>query len=847
MRKIAFSTMTVAIAMLLLLTIAAPFALPSANAQHTKATYAHIGAMPNPVGIGQQVLLWLGISDPLALETHGWEGLTITVTKPNNTTEILGPFRTDSTGSTGTIYVPDMVGNYTLQTHFPAQSYTWPPGSPRAPFIGTATYLESNSEIITLVVQEQPVQYYPGVPLPSEYWTRPIDAQLREWYQISANWVAIPMNFYAPFNDDAPETAHVLWSKPLTLGGLAGGSMGDHAFIEGDAYQGMWANSVIIGGILYYNRFQLGFQGGIGSQGIMAVDLRTGEEIWFRNNTRLDFGQTVYWDSFNMHGVYPYVWEVVRDIAPGIAGTGRTWQAFDAYTGEYVYTIANVPAGASFYGQKGEILKYVINTAQGWIALFNTTKATSLEGWTVEQIMAEIRPMATDRARAEFAYGSWIPFNRTINGADPRSYSWNVSIPRGLPGAIMASLPDRVIGSNIGTLVTLAPDPLRMWGISTAPETRGQVLFNVTWPLPPGNFTMAFGAASPDDGVFVLRSKDTRQWWGFSLDTGQLLWGPTERQVQLDIFDVIAGVAYGKLFSTGMGGVTYAYDIKTGALIWKHEAVDPYSEILWSNNWPMRILFITDGKIYIGHEEHSPVDPKPRGAPFYCLDAETGEVVWSISGAFRQNHWGGRAIIGDSIMATFDTYDNQIYAVGKGPTALKVAAPSRTSTLGGNILITGTVMDVSAGTKSSGLMARFPNGVPAVSDESMSDWMLYVYKQFPRPTNVTGVDVTFSVLDPNGNMFTIGTVTSDSEGEFSYMFTPEISGKHTIMASFTGSGAYWPSHAQTTFEVVEAGDGTPGPTPTDTASMTDAYVIGSAIAIILAIAIVGALLLRRRP
>jgi outer membrane protein assembly factor BamB len=83
---------------------------------------------------------------------------------------------------------------------------------------------------------------------------------------------------------------------------------------------------------------------------------------------------------------------------------------------------------------------------------------------------------------------------------------------------------------------------------------------------------------------------------------------------------------------------------------------------LWINNWPIRILFITDGKIYIGHEEHSPVDSKSRGAPFFCLNADTGEVIWSIEGASRQNYWGGRAIIGDSIIATMDTYDQQIYA-----------------------------------------------------------------------------------------------------------------------------------------------------------------------------------------
>ena len=54
-------------------------------------------------------------------------------------------------------------------------------------------------------------------------------------------------------------------------------------------------------------------------------------------------------------------------------------------------------------------------------------------------------------------------------------------------------------------------------------------------------------------------------------------------------------------------------------------------------------------------------------------------------------------------------------------------------------MIKGTVTDISAGTKQDQQAARFPNGVPAVSDESQSAWMEYVYMQKPRPTNVTGV------------------------------------------------------------------------------------------------------------
>ena len=49
-----------------------------------------------------------------------------------------------------------------------------------------------------------------------------------------------------------------------------------------------------------------------------------------------------------------------------------------------------------------------------------------------------------------------------------------------------------------------------------------------------------------------------------------------------------------------------------------------------------------------------------------------------------------------------------------------------------------------------------PHGVPAVSDDSMSAWMEYVYMQKPRPTDTIGVPVTISVIDANGNYRQIG-------------------------------------------------------------------------------------------
>jgi len=825
-------TMATLIALFLISAMAISLvALPAATAAVpllTKKTYAYIGATPNPVGVGQETLIHLGITDELQVYTDGWSGLTVTVTRPDGTTETLGPFRTDSTGGTGTVYVPSTVGNYTLQTHFPAQRYNW------TLYGGASVWYEaSDSSKLTLIVTEEPGKFWPGIPLPTEYWTRPIDAQAREWYTISGSWLTSPPNLYAPYND-GPESAHILWAKPLVVGGLVGGELGlvgsggtSVGFETGDAYEGFFSGSVIIAGRLFYNRYKADGSTRV-EQEVVCVDLHTGEELWVRNwnNTRLAFGQLFYWQSFNYQGTFAYLWTTV----------GTTWNAYDPLTGRWVYTMTDVPSGTNLYGPRGEIYRYTVDLTRGWMTLWNSSRA----------VQPQTAGTSTD--------GSWIraQMGTTINAT--RGIEWNKTIPKGLPGSDNAYfLFDRIIGSNLvgrtaeNLISGRINKPIPLWGISLKLGQEGLLLFNTTWTPPQTDLFISWGAESIKDGVFTLWSKETRQYWGFSMDTGKPLWGPTESQHYLDMFGQRRFIAYGKLFAQGMSGILYCYDAKTGKLLWTYSYRDPFNEVLWANDWSIRPLFFTDGKIYMGQSEHSGNQPLPRGAPFVCVDVETGKEVWSITGAFRQTDWGGRAIIGDSTIVTMDTYDQRIYAISKGPSKTTVAASPKVSVHGSSVLVEGMVTDVSPGTKDAGLMMRFPNGVPAVSDASMSDWMKYVYMQFPRPANATGVEVTLDTVDPNGNWIHIGTVKSDSSGLFSYAFTPEVPGKYTIIATFPGSKSYYASYAETAIFVEEAPPATPPPAQPQPAPDTTLTIIAATIAIIIAVAIVGILILRKRP
>jgi hypothetical protein len=160
------------------------------------------------------------------------------------------------------------------------------------------------------------------------------------------------------------------------------------------------------------------------------------------------------------------------------------------------------------------------------------------------------------------------------------------------------------------------------------------------------------------------------------------------------------------------------------------------------------------------------------------------------------------------------------------------------------------VKDNSPGTQNADRLARFPDGVPAVSDESMSPFMEYVYMQQPKPTNTTGVPVTLSVIDSNNNYRQIGSTTTDASGHYSLSWTPDITGAYTVIASFGGSESYWPATTETSF-IVNSAASTPMPqTATTAPSMTEQYflpaVIGIALLIVACFAVT-ILLLRKRP
>ena len=842
-------TATILIALSLVLTITIPLiCLPIATAHEPTwkiATYAYVNVAPDRVGLGQTVFLtmWAYFLLPSAAIPNDirMTNYKLNLTKPDGTTQILGPFTGDTTNTIYTTYTPDQIGTYSVVLFYPDLVYYW------SGTYQNDTFLGATSDTIYFTVQQDPLPAIVEYPLPTEYWTRPIEGQNSDWSTISSHWLGTgsPQIGSTNFQQDgaAPSSAHIVWTKPIQDGGVVGGSnvgIEGNTFYQGGSYNHRFANPIIMYGRIYY-REPLGLSGTAGDT--VCIDLRTGKEVWRRTDIPvLSYGYYYDADTPNQHGVF----------YEGMLFTSNFGQAFDPRTGNPLFNVTNVPSGSASLGLHGEILRYNIANAgttasPNWrLSQWNSSKLWNLAANT-PTIASSVNASTSDR------------------------FDWNVSIPwyTGMSSVSVyaAFVNDVLLGSN-GTLPAWSNTNTQytMWAVSLKPESAGQLLWMKTIQAPAGNISIIIRPETVDSKsrIFTIYEKETMNWNGYSLDSGDKLWGPVKN---LRPFDTFSGsvttentgshqVAYGNLYVSGYGGLLYCINATTGERQWIYGGDNAPGNNTFSGlaspwgYWPIFIAAIAEGKIYLFTNEHSPNTPQYKGALIRCLNATTGQEIWTLTGwgeggSFMSNN----GAIADGFYAYLNTYDMQIYSVGKGPSAVTVTAPEIGVPYGSSLTIRGTVMDISSGTTQTEQASRFPNGVPAVSDQSMKGWMEYVYMQKPRPTDVTGVPVTLSVIDANNNFRTIGTVTADSDGFFSFDWKPDIQGKYTLYASFSGSESYWPSHATTAFTMDSAPEPTTAPTPAQL-SVTDIYFGPAVAGIIAAIAIVGALILlalRKRP
>ena len=873
--------------------------LPITNAHTppwTFSTNAYVGCAPSPIGLGQYttIVMWVDRYSPTAGGGAGqrWDGFKLEITKPDGAKETLGPWKAVSdVGSHYVQYTPDQVGTYSIVFSWPGETAVAMPGLPSTSSNIGDYYAGSTSAPVQLVVQQESITDWQEPPLPTGYWTTPINAANRGWSTLASNWLdgSWLVNNFQMWGT-APESAHILWSRPITPARAGGINDASWPGISSNVrdYESPFPAPIIMNGVVYYNAPPVSDSS---KYGYYAMDLYTGEQIWYKNGTDnglnnkfditsgysleqaimgvtgrnggdggIDWGWLYHYNSVNGQGILSYL----------ISDYGNNWYFFDAATGNWMLTLTNVPGGTQVTDQDGSILRYSYNPTTG-----------NLLCWNVSQSIPPGSPLGTTQQQWKMRFGatvdavndtSWTILGPTstvpTTAIRPRSgYTMNITVQKNLPGSITIlqdakRVPKEIFGSYIATVAStsgseVSADTFSAWLLridehvapySPYPEFSatqntnlgfGASLLwnkNITVPLTGKNYTWSIDGVSYDDQVFILNCKQTSQLWGYSLTTGALLWGPTAPpSSQMSFYGISSNMYYGKVISNSeYGGSIAAYDAQTGKVLWTYNATASGHEGAYGENMPLSITFVSDGKLYLHSTEHSPTKPLWRASYLRCINITDGTEIWKLL------DFNNGASLADGYIVTGNEYDNQIYCIGKGPSATTVEAPMTGITVGDSVVISGTVTDQSPGAK----------GTPAIADDSMQAWMEYLYEQQAMPTNATGVTVTLDAVDPNGNFINIGTTTSDISSNFGYAWTPpDVPGKYTIIATFAGSKSYGSSYAET-YAVVSVAPPTPTPTAIPLQSVTDMYFVPAIAGLIVAIAIVGAVILlavRKRP
>jgi outer membrane protein assembly factor BamB len=862
-----------AVALLIALSMIFPILASSTAAVHNPAwsipTFAHIYAATNPVGVNQTTLIYLFLTptypDTLMTNNYRFHNYNLTIVAPNGeiTTKIFDVIQ-DTTSNQAYAFTPTQTGTYNLYFDFPGQNVTDYPHLPTTDYLND--YFMPSSANTTLTVTEEQISYLPLAPLPTEYWTRPIYGENTFWFTVASNWLGSGAPGYGgmigpnqrQFTDSAigSQTNHIMWTKEVQPGGVVGDDNFENkgnTYFEGTAYAQRFTNPIIVYGRIYYKE-PLSFSANGGDT--VCVDLRTGEEVWRRSDVpALSFAFIYDLGTPNYRGVYP-----------AILFTSNFARAFDAATGEPLFNVTNVPSGQTVLGPLGEHIRYT----------FYNNGTTEQPDWYL---------CSWNSSRVWGGTGSsWTPQTTTVNGvtavqaSQGRFYdyldsntqnvsiAWRNAMPDSgnfAPSMVQAFYNDILLCRN-GSYPALGDTgaPYTYFAINLNASKPGYKVGDILWmktvERPAGNITtVSYAGADAQAGYFCESYRQTQQFVGFNLRTGEKLW-TGEPQAALDYYGspgpgtLSNVVAYGRIYSSAYSGIVYCYDMATGDVLWTYgnggEGNSTNSGFEVPGPYPTFIEAIGNGIVYLVTSEHTFQTPIYKGALARAINATDGTELWTISAATGQFAAESYAIA-DGYSVFFNSYTAQIYSLGKGPSQTTVQVGPKSSTLGDSVVIEGTVTDISAGTTQNEQAMRFPDGVPVSSDKSMKEWMGYVYQQQAMPTNFTGVDVTLSVVDANGNFRPIGTVKTDATGYYSYVWTPDISGKYSLYASFEGTNGYWPSSKETTFNIVDPA-ATPTPAPTQAPSPADLYFIPGIIGVIVSVFLVGAILLivlRKKP
>lgn len=821
-------------------------------ADGTFSTDTWISIRPKVVGIGQPVLInvW---TTPASNAQRKLLGYHITITKPDGTKDEFTLNSEIDTAATWMEYAPDQIGEYKYKVDFPGTFH--PPGyyndgnvyttlaeagagyqSAVTLYTGSTYYKPDSSPEYTFTVQQDMVWSWGAAALPTDYWTRNVAPELREWLPIIGDWPwygpggigwaqqypdcspnwNTRMDFY-PYVQ-GPSSAHVAWKRVQNIAGITGSGRYGEFGSRGWSYPAPASTTssnpgvitMVIGGRGYITvqrvRSELisGTIQQVSTTALQCIDIRTGEVLWevdgFTHSQSLSsFGNWIFGGAIEYPSTMVYL-------------DGGYLYKYNANTGARTLNVSISPLTSAIHYMNGYALG-VQNLGSSIPAdqryrLINFSTSGSSSNFT-SRIASNISwPLSSLPATTDYTLGVAASFGRGLIG-----FSGTTSEQR---------------------LVTVS--------LKT-----GQVIVNKTIaPAGAGDF-MGYSGASDvcDHGIYAFLTA-WGTFVGLDIQTGNIAWTSPKMDAPWDsngfgAYDTTS--AYGLFYRAAYSGI-YAFDWKTGKIAWKYEApaitpfetpyIDPNGTTVNSFNGD---IYAADGKIYSINTEHTPTQPITRGWQLHCVNATTGE------GIFKTIMTGSLGAIADGYLAVSESYTGTLYVLGKGKSKTTVTAPDVVVAKGTGVVIKGSVVDLSPAQ---------PN-TPCVSKESMSLQMEYLHRQMPidglwHNETVTGVPVALSAMASDGSYIDIGVVTTNGYyGTFGKEWTPPAEGTYEIIASFAGDESYGSSGASTTISVGPAPDiPDAGNQPEIVVPDYTMTIVGMGIAIMAVVAVVGLLIYRKR-
>jgi len=791
----------------------------------TVKTRAYLSFRPNPVGKNQIFLVNMWLTPALHASRY-FKNYKVTIQKPSGKTEVvtMDSYRADTTAWFE--YIADEVGVWKLKFefpggYFPAGNYSTEKGAvmygqpTNFSFPLSCYYLPSSTEWQELIVQEDMVYSWPCSPLPTDYWTRPISLENREWWWIAGhfpwrgpgigdpNWPANTNKYWA--NGDryrfipwveAPETAHIAWKRQGAIGGLIGpidGSQKVEAWTSGGGsptiiYAGRCYQTVTEADVAYNKPTTRTYW--------MCYDLRTGEVYWKRPLYSGESAPSVIWYSPG----YPEV--------PG--GEPRFQKAvwlmsivsgrmigYDPWNGAVALNFSISPLTTGTYYRNGY-----------WLTVRDLGAAAGAQRYRLINWTIDIIP------------GAWPYGTTTFKAKIVDNKTW--------PWSSLGTTWDLESGIAVSTS-PITPIGVGAWygtWVAAASLKTGQQLYNKTYE----ETMYSMMAALADHGKFAFTTMEG-YWLGINLADGSIAWKSDMMDYPWDSPGFGAygtASAYGLFYRFAYSGI-YAFNWTNGKMVWKYEApANPYETPYVNPNGTTVYSFnaagwIADGKLYAYNTEHTPTQPITRGWRLHCINATTGKGIWNITGSMVPG------AIADGYLVASNTYDGYTYCFGKGKSKTSVEVSQDVVAKGSTVLVKGSVLD----------MSPAQPGTPCVAKESMTVWMEYLHMQKPCPSDVKGVPVVLTAIKSDGKVIDLGTVTTNGfYGTFGFAWTPEEEGIYTIIASFAGDDSYGSSSAAT---LITVGPAPPEPetpeypTPTDYTPMFAGIIVAVAIAIVIGI------------